>query len=62
MYKLFMSYADFIDKTALIFISHSKFLKIVEDTGIKLHQNDLSIMISTTLQMKQSLIKMIYFE
>jgi hypothetical protein len=32
-----MSYADFINKSALIFISHSKFLKIVEDTGIKVH-------------------------
>lgn len=62
MHRLFLSYADFIEKTASIFISHNKFLKIVEDAGIKLHQNDLSIMISTTLQTKCSLIKSINFD
>ena len=61
MHKLFMSYCDFTDKTAFTFISHNKFLKIVEDARIKLHQNDLSIMISTTLQTKNSLIKQISF-
>jgi hypothetical protein len=63
MHRLFLSYADFIEKTASIFISHQKFLKIVEDSGInKIHQNDLSIMISTTLQTKCSLIKAINFD
>lgn len=37
MHKLFMSYCDFTDKTAFTFISHNKFLKIVEDAKIKLH-------------------------
>lgn len=61
MHRLFMSYADFTEKTAAIFISHNKFLKMVDDADIKLHQNDLSIMISTTLQTKTSLIKAITF-
>lgn len=34
---------------------------MVDDASIKLHQNDLSIMISTTLQTKTSLIKAITF-
>lgn len=37
MHRLFLSYADFTEKTAFTFISHNKFLKIVEDSGIKLH-------------------------
>jgi len=32
-----MSYADFTEKTAAIFISHNKFLKMVDDASIKLH-------------------------
>lgn len=32
-----MSYAEFVDKTAFVFISHSKFLKIVDDAQIKIH-------------------------
>lgn len=62
MMHLFISYADVIEKTAIVFISHSKFQRIVEDAGIKIHTNDLAIMISTTLQTKCSLIKAIYFD
>jgi hypothetical protein len=62
MLKLFISYCDFIEKTAVIFISHSKFLKIVSDANIQIHANDLSIMISTTLHTKCSLIKAINFD
>lgn len=62
MLKLFISYADFVEKSAAVFISHSKFLKIVDDAQIKIHQNDLSIMVSTTLHTRTSCIKAIYFD
>jgi len=59
--KLFLSYADFTNQ-ASIYISHSKFLKLCEDCQVKLHPNELSILISTTLQLKASLIKSISFD
>lgn len=62
MLKLFLSYADFIEKSAVVFISHARFLKLVEDAEVNIHQNDLSIMISTTLQTKSSCVKAIYFD
>jgi hypothetical protein len=49
MEKLFLSYCDFIEKSATVFISHSKFKNLVDDSGVRIHTNDLSIMISTTL-------------
>ena len=61
MLKLFLSYSDFIEKSAVVFISHARFLKLVEDAQVSIHHNDLSIMISTTLQTKSSCVKAIYF-
>ena len=49
MEKLFLSYCDFIEKSATVFISHIKFKSLVDDSGVRIHTNDLSIMISTTL-------------
>lgn len=62
MLKLFLSYSDFIEKSAVVFISHARFLKLVEDAQVSIHHNDLSIMISTTLQTKSSCVKAIYFD
>jgi hypothetical protein len=62
MLKLFLSYSDFIEKSAVVFISHARFLKLVEDAEVNIHHNDLSIMISTTLQTKSSCVKAIYFD
>ena len=61
--SLFMCYCDFNSKTAVAFISHSKFLKIVEDSNVKVPvKNSLSILMSNTLQTKTNLIKSISFE
>lgn len=62
MLKLFLSYSDFIEKSAVVFVSHARFLKLVEDAEVNIHHNDLSIMISTTLQTKSSCVKAIYFD
>jgi len=51
--KLFMCYGDFNSKSANISISHSAFLKIVEQSRVKVPvKNSLAIMMSTTLQTK----------
>lgn len=61
--KLFMSFGDFNSKTAIISISHSAFLKIVELSRVKVPvKNSLSIMMSTTLQTKTNIVKSINFE
>lgn len=61
--KLFMCYGDFNYKTATVSISHSAFLKIVEESKVKVpNKNSLSIMMSTTLKTKTNIIKSITFE
>jgi len=61
--KLFMCYGDFNSKTAATSISHSSFLKIVEESKVKIAvKNSLSIMMSTTLQTKTNIVKSITFD
>ena len=58
-----MCYGDFNSKSATVSISHSAFLKIIEESKVKVPvKNSLSIMMSTTLKTKTNIIKSITFE
>ena len=60
--RLFLNYCDFNVQKALIFISHTTFIRIVKDAEFSISENNLCIMMSTALQMKVNLIKAISFE
>ena len=61
--RLFMSYGEFNSKTAATTITHSVFLKIVEEAKVKVpSKNEVSIIMSTTLQTKTNIIKSISFD
>ena len=58
-----MSYGEFNSKTAKTSITHTTFLKIVGDSKVRVaDKNQLSIMMSTTLQTKTNIIKSINFD
>ena len=62
-----MNYCDFNYETATPFISQTNFQKLMKDAKITsrnslLSQNDISILVATTLQLKINLIKTISFQ
>ena len=64
---LFMNYCDFNYETSLPFISQTSFQKLARDARITgkdshLQQNDISVMIAATLQLKINLVKAITFQ
>ena len=63
--QLFLNYCDFQVETGTIFISYSSFLKIVKEANLmdkKITTNEVSILMSKTLKIKNNIIKFITFE
>jgi hypothetical protein len=60
--RLFLNFCDFNRSQAVEYITQSTFLKIVKESGIAISEASLGILLSTTLQMKTNLIKMVTFQ